>query len=218
MSAALRGRTLSFPMINCGRSRCTIVSSHTQQMKVMADRLACKLAFCSCSNASFFALPPSIAIAPRDTHGHNFMQVSSKLMCTTTCPRAACPFQEVVPLPGGSGLRHLSMVSPRIAQEANTWATNRAHFLGTTVKGNKGNGLILAPRIWAPFFPRTVVSGSRFGGAGSATFRAFALKVSRGNLSPCLKRPCVALHRPDKSWAYNAFCTLAPCIRFRGSM
>ena len=80
------------------------------------------------------------------------------------------PLQEVVPLPGGSGLRHVSMVFPRIAQEANTWATNRAHFLGTTVKGKQGNGLLLAPGIWAPLFPRTVVSGSRFGGLGVPHF------------------------------------------------
>ena len=38
---------------------------------------------------------PSIAIAPRGTHGHNFTQVSSKLMCTTTCPRAACPSKKL---------------------------------------------------------------------------------------------------------------------------
>ena len=40
--------------------------------------------------------------------------------------------QEVVPLPGCSGLRNVSMVSPRNAQEAKTWAKNRAHFPGTT--------------------------------------------------------------------------------------
>ena len=78
--------------------------------------------------------------------------------------------QEVVPLPGGSGLRYVSMVRPRIAQEAKTWAKIAPTFRALLFKENKVMVLFWRPESGHHFWPRTVVSGSPFGGLGVPHF------------------------------------------------
>ena len=166
MFAALRGRIFSFPMITCGRARCTIASSHTEQTKVMADRLACKLAFCSCSNASFFVLPPSIATAPRGTLGHNFTQVSSKLMCTTTCPGAACASKKLLHCQVAAASDMYPWSAPELPKRPKPGPKIAPTFRALLFKEYKVMVLVWRPESGHHFWPRNVVSGSTFGGLG----------------------------------------------------
>ena len=130
----------------------------------MADRLACKLALCSCSNASFFVSPPSIPTANRGTHGHTFYASLAQIDAEHHLSKGRLLLQEVLLLPSGSVLGHVSMVLPELPNRPIPGPRIAPTFWAVLLKENKAMVFFWRPESGRHFGSRTVVQGSTFGG------------------------------------------------------
>lgn len=166
--------------------RASALSHRLRRNRQMSTRTAWlfKFAFCSRSIASFFVLCQPTATAPGCTSGHNLTQVSSRLMCTTTCPGAAWASRKLFHCHDAmaSGMAPSSIPDPSVCLKVDQkWGP----FSGASYAIKYQRGPILRPGKWALFFPETRSGSSKF------WTQSLTTKVSRLHLKMFdLQGPC----------------------------